>query len=103
MKKEYTFEELMHMVMECSGYDGSLEEYEYDYHDDEFFETYYDGRLDEMARAIYHGNYTYTDEYITINAYGNLETISRYEYEQLLEENKQEIIDTYNELFKEER
>ena len=56
-----------------------------------------------MARAIYHGNYTYTDEYITINAYGNLETISRYEYEQLLEENKQEIIDTYNELFKEER
>ena len=45
----------------------------------------------EVARAIYYGDYNYNDEYIKFNGYGNLETFSKYDYKELLEENIEEI------------
>ena len=59
--------------------------------DDEFFDMFFEGKPAELARAIYYGDFNYNDEYIKFNGYGNLETFSEYDYEELLEENIEEI------------
>lgn len=41
--------------------------------DDEFLETMF-SNFNDVARAVYYGDYKYTDEYIKFNAYGNLQT-----------------------------
>ena len=61
--------------------------------DEEFFDMFFKGRPAEVARAIYYGDFNYNDEYIKFNAYGNLETLSEYDYEELLKENVEEVID----------
>ena len=65
-----------------------LEVYE---NDEEFFNMFFEGKPAELARAIYYGDFNYNDEYIKFNGYGNLETFSKYDYEELLEENIEEI------------
>ena len=54
---------------------------------------FFEGNPMEVARAIYYGDYNYNDEYIKFNGYGNLKTLDRYDYEDSLEENIEEIID----------
>ena len=61
--------------------------------DEEFFDMFFKGRPAEVARAIHYGDFNYNDEYIKFNAYGNLETLSEYDYEELLKENVEEVID----------
>lgn len=89
------FDILRNMVYACSSYDGGLEDYYYYNNDEDFYDTMFADK-EEVARAVYYAsNYCYTDEYIRLNVYGNCETISDYEYEQLLIENKEEIIEEY--------
>ena len=89
------FDILRNMVYTCNSYDSGLEDYYYWNNDEEFYEIMFPDK-DEVARAVYYAsNYCYTDEYIRLNVYGNCETISEYEYEQLLIENKEEIIEEY--------
>ena len=61
--------------------------------DEEFFDMFFKGRPAEVARAIYYGDFNYNDEYIKFNAYGKLRTLSEYDYEELLKENVEEVID----------
>ena len=61
--------------------------------DEEFFDMFFKGRPAEVARAIYYGDFNYNDEYIKFNAYGKLKTLSEYDYEELLKENVEEVID----------
>ena len=61
--------------------------------DEEFFDMFFANNPAEVARAIYYGDFNYNDEYIKFNAYGNLETLSEYDYEELLKENVEEVID----------
>jgi len=42
--------------------------------DDEFFNTYFEGRPMEAARAASFGQLNWSDEYIYFNGYGNLES-----------------------------
>lgn len=42
------------------------------YNDEDFFEMFSSG--DEIARAIYYGEYKYLDKFVKINDYGNLES-----------------------------
>src|SRR5690606_29144615 len=44
--------------------------------DEDFFNTYFDGRPMEAARAMAFGNVNWSDEYITFDGYGNLESIN---------------------------
>lgn len=89
------FDILKDMVYTCNSYDSGLEDYYYYNNDSEFYDTMFADR-EEVARAVYYAsNYCYTDEYIRLNVYGNCETINTYEYEQLLIENKEEIIEEY--------
>lgn len=87
------FELMRELVQECNSYDGSLEGYEaYDF-DDDFFQTYFEGRPEEAARAVFFGNVqNWMDDYIRLNGYGNLETLSDYQYAKELEEGADEII-----------
>ena len=96
--KEYTngdYETLRDFVSAVNHYDGGLDDYYYWNNDEEFYDIMFANK-DEVARAVYYAsNYCYMDEYIKLNVYGNCETISEYEYEQLLKENEDEIIETF--------
>ena len=90
--------DLYDMVMEVNNWNGNLEYLRYDYNDDDFFDIYYSGRKDgysEVARAVCYGDYNYTDEYVQINAYGNLTTVSEWEMYEELQDSKDAIIEEF--------
>lgn len=92
--REYTVEELIEMVTASNSWDGSLDNLDWKENDEDFFNVYFDNNPAEVARAISFGNYKYNDEYVTFNAYGNLVTITSFEYEELLRDNEEDIIET---------
>ena len=82
---------LKDVVRELNSWNGCLNYLEVYENDKEFFDMFFEGRPAEVARAIYYGDYNYNDEYVKFNAYENLESLSEYEYEEMLEENIEEI------------
>ena len=84
---------LKDVVRELNSWNACLDYLDVYENDEEFFNMFFEGRPAEVARAIYYGDFNYNDEYIKFNGYGNLESFSEYEYEELLEENIEEIID----------
>jgi len=77
-----------------NGWDGSLESYEVYEFDDDFFNTYFEGKPEEAARATFFGKIeNWNDEYIRFNGYGNLESLNDYAYEKELNKGADEIID----------
>ena len=98
LKNEITFEELQEMLCDCISYDGSFEDLDYRENDEDFFETYFRTK-DEVARAICYGDYNYTDDFVRFNAYGNLESASKYQVEEEIENYREEIIEHYLELY----
>lgn len=98
LKNEITFEELQEMLQDCIGYDGSFEDLDYRENDEDFFETYFRTK-NEVARAICYGDYNYMDDFVRFNAYGNLESASKYQVEEEIENYEEEIIEHYLELY----
>lgn len=96
--EEVSVRDLGGMVQECCSYDGSLEDYCYEENDEEFFETRYSNDIMSAVRAVCFGHYNFADDYVRFNAYGNLDSISKYDYEDELEENQDEIIERYIEM-----
>lgn len=87
------------LCTECNCYDGSLEDYTWYNHDEDFYETYFSNKS-EVARAIYYGgNYNYMDDYVRFNAYGNLETCCEYERDEDLKDGVETILDRWLELY----
>ena len=82
---------LEEVVRELNGWNACLDYLDVYENDEEFFNMFFEGKPAELARAIYYGDFNYNDEYIKFNGYGNLETFSKYDYEELLEENIEEI------------
>ena len=82
---------LKDVVKELNCWNGCLNYLEVYENDEEFFDMFFEGRPAEVARAIYYGDFNYNDEYIKFDAYENLETLDKYDYEELLEENIEEI------------
>lgn len=86
-------EMLSAIVSECSGYNGTLEEYEWHEFGDDFFDTFFSEKQ-EVARAVFFGDIeSWSDDYIRFNHLGNLESASSYKRDDELKENAQEIID----------
>ena len=83
----------MSIVSIVNIYTGELDELNYYENNEDFFNTFYSGRLDELVRAICYGDYNYTDEYVKINVYGNIESATIYNIENELDSCKDEIID----------
>ena len=85
------FNTLEEVVRELNSWNACLDYLEVYENDEEFFNMFFEGKPAEVARAIYYGDFNYNDEYIKFTGYGNLETFSEYDYEELLEENIEEI------------
>lgn len=92
---------LKEMVSECNGLNNSLEDYRMEIFDEEFFEIFFENPMD-AARAVFFGNIqNWNDDYIRFNAYGNLESMSDYEYDRMLEDGLEEIVEVAVELYQE--
>lgn len=94
--KEYlldNMDELRQIVSELNGWNGCLEHLEAYENDEEFFDTFFEGRPMEAVRASQYGDYSYNDDYVRFNGYGNLESFDDYEYEQELKDSIDDIID----------
>lgn len=97
--KEYIsgdVDKLNNIVSAVNHYDGGLDDYYYWNNDDEFYEIMFANK-EEVARAIYYGgdDYCYTDEYVRLNVYGNCESLNCYDYNDMLRDNADEIIETF--------
>lgn len=90
--------ELQEMLYDCISYDGSFDWLDYQENDEYFFDNYFRTK-DEVARAICYGSYNYSDEFVKFNAYGNLESTSRWQMEEDINDNKEDIIVHYLELY----
>ena len=102
LKEKLTVEDLKEMSLSINSYDNRLDNLDYEYNDEEFFSTYYNGNPYELARAISYGSYEFTDEYVKIDVYGNLESISESTFNDLVEEYKEEIITEYLDIIEED-
>lgn len=64
------------IARDINSYDGSLEELDYWENDEEFFNTYYPDKPMDAVRAACYGSYNYMDDYVRIDVYGNLQSVS---------------------------
>lgn len=95
LKEELSLDELKEMVSDVNSWNGQLEDYYYYENDEYFFRDFFQDKVDDAVRATYYGDYNYMDDYVHFNAYGNLDSVSEYEYDNEIEENAEEIIETY--------
>ena len=66
----------------------------YDF-DDEFFDTMFESKQD-VARAVFFGDiHNWLDPYIFLNGYGNCESMTEYDFQKMLSENADEIIEQF--------
>lgn len=95
--EEISVRDLEYMVRECNSYDGSLEDYCYEINDEDFFNVHFTEPM-EAVRAAYFGEYKYSDDYVRFNAYGNLKSVSTWDFEQELKDGTDEIVERYIEM-----
>ena len=97
----YTVEQLELMVREMNAWDGSFDNLAVYENDDEFFQIYFENKVMEAVRAISFGDYNYMDDYVRFNGYGNIESLSEYEWHQELEDEADDIVEQYLEMVEE--
>lgn len=95
--EDISVKDLEYMVRECNSYDGSLEDYCYEINDEDFFNVHFTEPM-EAVRAAYFGEYKYSDDYVRFNAYGNLKSVSTWDFEQELKDGTDEIVERYIEM-----
>lgn len=83
-------ETLKDITREINGYSGALDYLDYWNNDEEFFDIFFNNPM-EAVRACYYGDYNYCDEYVSINAYGNLTSCSEWDLQDELKSNIDEI------------
>ena len=85
-------EELEVIVSEINGWDGSLDWLEAHENDEDFFDIYFSNTI-EAVRSVCYGNYNYSNDLVRFDSYGNLESFDRWEYEDELKDNIDDIIE----------
>ena len=100
MLLELDIDKLREIVQNLNSYNGCLDYLDYYENGEDFFDTFFQTK-DEAVRAVCYGDYTYTDYYVIINAYGNCDSIDDLEYNSLLEESVDDIADNLVELWDE--
>ena len=85
-------DELDYIIAEINGWDGSLDWLEAYENDEEFFDMFFANTM-EAVRSVCYGNYNYSDDLVRLDGYGNLESFSRWEYEDELKDNIDDIIE----------
>ena len=102
LKEKFTSDDLKDMVLSINSYDNRLDNLDYEENSEDFFSAYYSSNPYELARAISYGSYEFMDEYVRIDVYGNLESISESTFNDLIEEYKDEIITEYLDIIEED-
>ena len=92
------FNETFDLINCINSYDGSLDDIYYYYNDDDFFAMVFGTNVLDAVRAVCYGDYSYSDDYVRLDAYGNLESANMYEILSRYEEYKDEIADKIIEL-----
>lgn len=95
--EDVSVRDLEYMVRECNSYDGSLEDYCYEINDEEFFNVYFTEPM-EAVRAVCFGEYRYSDDYVRFDAYRNLKSVSKWDFNDELTAGKDEIVERYAEM-----
>ena len=97
---KYTVEQLKEMLQEVNGWDSSLGDYDY-MEIEQINELFHSVEPLEILRMAHFGEFDWNDDYFIVNDYGNLESINEFEFEELLEDSQDEIVERYNELLEE--
>ena len=74
-------DEIGDIVIEVNSIDNSLDFLEYWNNDEEFFNTFFYNNPTEAVRSAYYGDYSYCDDYVKFDGYGNLKSVDEYELE----------------------
>lgn len=92
--------DLLQILREINSYDGYFDGDDWWENDEEFFETYYEGDVMGAVRAVCFGDYHFMDEYVKINAYGNLETTNyvQGEIESIIDDVVEHLIEIWDEI-----
>lgn len=53
--------------------------------DEDFFDTFYNGKVNDAIRAAHFGDYNWSHNYVKFNGYGNLESFDYFELKDLCE------------------
>lgn len=73
--------------------------------DEDFFNMRFEGKPMDAVRAAYFGEIHWTDEYIRFDAYGNLESVSSFSVDEIIEDEIEEIFkhsDTWEDYIEED-
>lgn len=84
---------LRQIVGELNSWDGSFENLAVYENDEDFFETFFEGKTVEAVRATQFGEYNYSDDYVRFNGYGNLDSLNEYQLNEELKDQVDEIVD----------
>lgn len=80
--QDVEFDELLAAYNEYC-FNSSCEEYFLN--DEEFFELFFENKMD-LVRAIKYGDYNFNDDFVQFNGYGNIDSFSQYQVkEQILD------------------
>jgi hypothetical protein len=69
-------DELRQIANELNSWNGCLDHLDVHENDEDFFNTYFDGNPMEAVRAAHYGSYSYNDDYVRFDGYGNLESLT---------------------------
>lgn len=95
--KEYLLsdkEKLIEVVSIINRYNGDLDDLDIYENDEEFFEMFFDGNAYRLVQKIFYGDYNFNHKYVRFDGYDNLESFESYEYEEILEDDINRIINS---------
>ena len=98
LMNEISDDNLATLVSECNGWDGSyghLERFDMEYDLDMFVNG---NGAHWLANRIFYGDFDPNDSYFNFDDYGNLQSFNENEYNEMLVDEKEEIIETALEL-----
>lgn len=94
----YTVEQLELMVREMDAWDGSFDHLAVYSNDDEFFQIFFENKVMEAVRALSYGDYNYMDDFVRFDGYGNIESLTEYEWHRELKDEADDIVEQYLEM-----
>ena len=82
---------LLRVVGDLNSWNGCLENLDFWLNDGDFFSCCFENPIDAV-RATYYGDYNYNDDYVKINAYGNIDSYTEEEKNEEIKDNIDDIV-----------
>ena len=82
---------LLRVVGDLNSYNGCLETLDFWLNDGDFFSCCFENPIDAV-RTTYYGDYNYNDDYVKINAYGNIDSYTEEEKNEEIKDNIDDIV-----------